>query len=234
MNEHSKTVLITGANRGIGYESAKQLKTQKFKVILSARDTQKGQDAAKSLGIDFLQMDVSDIQSIKSAATEYEQRFGNSLDILINNAGIFPDQEDSILDVQSDLIQQAMLTNTVGPMLVTQQFLPLLENSTSDNSARIINLSSKLGQLSTMDDTAPAYSISKTALNALTRQQASALADKNIVVNAVSPGWVRTDMGGENADLSVEQGADSIVWLASQAPPSLTGQFIRDREQIEW
>ena len=127
-----------------------------------------------------------------------------------------------------------MLTNTIGPMLVTQQFLPLLENSTSDNSARIINLSSKLGQLSTMDDTAPAYSISKTALNALTRQQASVLADKNIVVNAVSPGWVRTDMGGKNADLSVEQGADSIVWLASQAPPSLTGQFIRDREQIEW
>jgi NAD(P)-dependent dehydrogenase (short-subunit alcohol dehydrogenase family) len=232
MNTSPKKVLITGSNRGIGYETARKLKELGLFVILSARDSQKGQTAATELGVEFLEMDVSNEPSITSATTEYKQRFGSSLDILINNAGIFPDKEQSILNLQPDLINQALLTNTIGPMLVTQNFLPLLENN--KDGARIINLSSKLGQLSSMSDTAPAYSISKTALNALTRQQSAALADKNISVTAVSPGWVRTDMGGENADLSVQQGADSIVWLATEAPQSLTGQFIRDRKQIEW
>lgn len=234
MDNHVKTVLITGANRGIGYETAKQLKALGFQVILSARDAKKGQDAAESLGVYFLQMDVSEKLSISAAAIEYKQRFGSSLDILINNAGIFPDQEDSVLNVQAELMNQAFITNTIGPMLVTQQFICLLENSNLEQGARIINLSSKIGQLSTMSDTAPAYSISKTALNALTIQQATALADKNIIVNSVSPGWVRTDMGGENAELSVEQGVDSIIWLATEAPKSITGKFIRDRKQIEW
>ena len=234
MNTHSKTALITGANRGIGYETAKQLKALGFQVILSARNLQKGLTAAKDLGVDFLLMDVSDENSISTAASEYLQRFGSSLDLLINNAGIFPDQEDSILNVTADLVNQAFITNTIGPMLVTQKFLLMLENSNSENGARVINLASNIGQLSTMSNIAPAYSISKAALNALTIQQATALVDKNIIVNSVSPGWVRTDMGGENAELSVEQGADSLIWLATEAPKSISGAFIRDREQIGW
>jgi NAD(P)-dependent dehydrogenase (short-subunit alcohol dehydrogenase family) len=232
MNTPQKKILITGANRGIGYETAKNLKELGHFVILSARDSQKGLAAASGLGVEFLAMDVASESGITSAATEYKQRFGDSLDILINNAGIFPDKKESILNIQPELINRAILTNTIGPMLVTQNFLPFLENC--KDGARIINLSSKLGQLTNMSDTAPAYSISKTAFNALTRQQSAALADKNISVNAASPGWVRTDMGGENADLSVQEGADTIVWLATEAPQSLTGQFIRDREQIEW
>ena len=238
MSIDQKKVLITGANRGLGYETARRLKELGLHVILSARDPHKGQSAATTLNVDFLLMDVSDQNSIANAGKEYQQRFGSSLDILINNAGIYPDTEESILNSSVELINQALLTNTTGPMLVTQHFLQFLENAGKTNKpetgAKIINLSSKLGQLSTMSDTAPAYSISKTALNALTRQQSAALAKKNISVNSVSPGWVRTDMGGKNADLTIAEGADSIIWLATEAPITLNGQFIRNREQIEW
>ncbi len=232
MEDSQRKVLITGANRGIGYETAKQLNERGFFVILSARDASEGQSAADELGIEFLQIDVSDERSIFNGAKTFADRFGDTLDVLVNNAGIYPDDNDSILDVNQAKLFHALLTNTLGPLLVTRAFRKLIENS--DDGGRIINLSSKLGQLSEMDDTAPTYSISKTALNAVTRQLSSALGDKNIAVNSVSPGWVRTDMGGENAELSVEEGADTIVWLAHEAPHTLTGKFFRNREEIEW
>jgi NAD(P)-dependent dehydrogenase (short-subunit alcohol dehydrogenase family) len=122
-------------------------------------------------------------------------------------------------------------TNTIGPLLVTQTFLPLVRKS---QSGRIINVSSESGQLSEMGTWAPAYSISKTALNGVTGQFAAALAESNIAVNSVCPGWVKTDMGGRDAPRSVEQGADTIVWLATEAPQTLTGRFIRDRKAIPW
>ena len=232
MNSKQRKVLITGANRGIGYETAKQLKERGFFVVLSARDASEGQAAASELGVEFLQIDVADEKSISAAATEFKERFGDSLDVLVNNAGIYPDDDDSILEVGKTQLFHSLLTNTLGPLLVTRSFRKFLENS--NEGGRLINLSSKLGQLSEMDDTAPTYSISKTALNAVTRQLSAALSGKQIAVNSVSPGWVRTDMGGDNADLSVEEGADSVVWLADEAPHSLTGKFIRDRKEIEW
>ena len=125
----------------------------------------------------------------------------------------------------------SLLTNTLGPLLVAQAFQSVLEKA---DPGRIINLSSKLGQLSEMEDVAPAYSISKTALNAVTRQLASAFKNKNIVVNSVSPGWVRTEMGGPEATSSIDEGADTVVWLANEAPSDLTGQFFRNREPIPW
>jgi len=118
-----------------------------------------------------------------------------------------------------------------GPLLTTQAFLPLLKKSAA---ASVINMSSGLGQLSDMADTYPAYSISKTSLNAVTRQFAATLRDAKITVNSVCPGWVKTDMGGPNAPRTVQQGADTVTWLATEAPRDLTGQFLRDRNVIPW
>ncbi len=232
MSNNQPIVIITGANRGIGYETAKQLKERGFRVVLSARNTEEGQSAANQLGVDFLQIDVAEKKSISNAVIDFKKRFSDSLDVLVNNAGIYPDEGESILEIDELHLFTALRTNTLGPIHVTQAFQELLEKSS--RGGRVVNLSSKLGQLSNMGDVAPSYSISKTALNAVTRQLSSTLNEKKIAVNSVSPGWVRTDMGGENADLSIEEGADSVVWLADEAPSAMTGKFIRDRKEIEW
>ena len=230
MADRKKIVLVTGANRGIGFETAKQLVAAGCDVILTARNEEHGQEVASEIGASFIPLDVSDQGSILAAAKTFGERF-DRLDVLVNNAGIFLDEDLSILEVDQSKIFQTLLTNTLGPLLVTRAFRPFLEKS---DPGRIINLSSKLGQLSEMEDVAPAYSTSKTALNAVTRQLAATLKDKNIVVNSVSPGWVRTEMGGPDATSSVEEGTDTVVWLATEAPADLSGQFFRDREPIPW
>ncbi len=151
--------------------------------------------------------------------------------MLVNNAGILDDDDLSIFDLDPQRLRRMFETNTIGALLVTQVFLPLLRKS---QSGRIINVSSGAGQLTGMGTWAPAYSISKTALNGVTGQFAAALADSKIAVNSVCPGWVRTDMGGRQAPRSVEEGADTIVWLAAEAPQTMTGLFVRDRKPIPW
>ena len=159
-------------------------------------------------------------------------RRAGSLDALVNNAGILKDEGASIVDVDVALIEQTLATNTFGPLRLTQALLPLLRKA--DGGARVINLSSGLGQLNDMDDGYPAYGISKTALNAVTRKFADALKGDRIAVNSVCPGWVKTDMGGAGAHRTVEQGADTVVWLATEAALEVTGQFLRDRKPIGW
>jgi len=148
--------------------------------------------------------------------------------VLVNNAGIMIDK-GNIVKMPIDVLQQTLTTNVYGPIRIIQNFLPLLPSG-----ARIINMSSGLGSLSSMSRYSPAYSISKTMLNAATRQFASVLADKNIAVNSVSPGWVRTAMGGQSAPRSLEKGAETVVWLATEAPGSLTGKFLQDKQEIDW
>ena len=224
--------LVTGANKGIGLEVVRQLATQGWRVFLTGRSLASVRKAASPLGpsVTPLPLDITSRISIEAAFSIASQAV-NHLDVLINNAGILDHDERSIFDLHPDRLRRMFETNTIGALLVSQAFLPLLRKS---QSGRIINVSSGSGQLSDMGAWAPAYSISKTALNGVTGQLAAALTDSNIAVNSVCPGWVKTDMGGHDAPRSVEQGADSIVWLATEAPQSMTGLFIRDRKPIPW
>ena len=172
-------------------------------------------------------MDVGDEESIKQAAREVRSK-KIRLDIIVNNAGVLLDTK-SINEVSSQKIITTFRINTLGPILVVQSFLPIM-----NENGRIINVSSGLGAFSEMSDYAPTYSISKSALNAVTKQFSFSLAEKNISVNSVSPGWVKTDMGGDNAVRTVEKGAETIVWLAEEASQNLTGRFFRDKKEISW
>jgi NAD(P)-dependent dehydrogenase (short-subunit alcohol dehydrogenase family) len=224
--------LVTGANKGIGLEVVRQLATLGWRVFLTGRSLAAVRKAASPLGpaVVPVPLDITSRISIEAAFSVVSQAV-NHLDVLVNNAGILDHDEGSVFELHPQRLRRMFETNTIGPLLVSQTFLPLLRKS---ESGRIINVSSGAGQLSDMGTWAPAYSISKTALNGVTGQFAAALRDSNIAVNSVCPGWVKTDMGGHEAPLTVEQGADTIVWLATEAPQSMTGLFIRDRKPIPW
>ena len=227
-------MLITGANKGIGHEVARQLAAKEFHVFVGARNAKAGRKAAEEIAkkcgkATFLEIDVADNDSVTSAAREF-LNIEDHLDVLVNNAGIIVDGDNAILKISDDLFRKTLETNTIGALRVTRAFAALLRKS---KAPRVINVSSGGGQLTEgADGWAPAYCISKTALNGVTVQLAAAL--PTFAVNSVCPGWVRTEMGGENASRSVEEGADTIVWLASEAPQDLTGKFVRDRKEIPW
>ena len=224
--------LVTGANKGIGLEVVRQLASRGWRVFLTGRSLASVRRAASALGpsVTPVPLDITSRISIESAFSVVSQAVDH-LDVLVNNAGILDDNEGSIFELPAQRLRRMFETNTIGALLVSQKFLPLIRKSPS---GRIINVSSGAGQLTDMGTWAPAYSISKTALNGVTGQFAAALADSQIAVNSVCPGWVKTDMGGNDAPRSVEQGADTIVWLATEAPQSMTGLFIRDRKPIPW
>jgi NAD(P)-dependent dehydrogenase (short-subunit alcohol dehydrogenase family) len=222
-----KTVLVTGAYRGLGFEVARQLSERGWRVIVSARRREGGSAAAAKLkNASFLELDVTSDSSAARAAKEVPE-----LDVLINNAAIIVEGDQDILTIQPEAVGRSIATNALGALRVSQAFVPCLLKS---DSGRIINVSSGAGQLSDMGTWSPAYAASKTALNAITCLLAVALKEKGIAVNSVCPGWCRTDMGGPNAPRSVEEGAAGIVWLAADAPQKKTGLFWRDREVIPW
>jgi NAD(P)-dependent dehydrogenase (short-subunit alcohol dehydrogenase family) len=231
-----RVAVVTGANRGIGLEIVRQLARQGLRVVLTARDAAKGEAArarlaAEGLDVAFCALDVRDAGQVRAAAVWVEARFGR-LDVLVNNAGVLPDPKSArAATVDPDVVRDALETNVIGALAVTQACLPLMRKN---GYGRIVNLSSELAQLASMGTGTPAYRVSKAGLNALTRTLAAELAGTNIKVNTMSPGWVRSDMGGPSAPRSLEQGADTAVWLATLPDDGPSGGFFKDRSPIAW
>ena len=244
MTAHDKRVaLVTGANRGIGYVISRRLGEQSITVILGARDPNKGAEACSRLqgeGLDvhFELLDMSDEKSIKAAIGSIRKQFGR-LDILVNNAGIMIDGEEDAQNVGQETIQMTMQTNVMGPLMLCQACIPLMKTG---GYGRIVNMASTLGSLTEMADPrsmyagvrTPAYRFSKAGLNCITTLLAKEVRDDNILINSACPGWVRTDMGGDQAPLTPEQGADTPVWLATLPDGGPTGGFYRERTLIPW
>lgn len=236
MAQEQRIALITGGNRGLGFATAQQLAAAGMKVLIGSRDAEKGEAAAQKfqhqgLDVQSYQLSVTDRGGVKVLAQLIESKFGR-LDVLINNAGIYPDSDGStLLSTNLGAIREALETNTYGPITLCQAFVPLMQ---ANGYGRIVNVSSGMGQLDDMQGGSPAYRLSKTALNAVTKMLAAELNGTNIKVNCVCPGWVRTDMGGSEAPRSPEAGADTIAWLAQLPDDAPSGLFWRDRSPIAW
>lgn len=237
-----KLAVVTGANRGIGLEICRQLSGMGIQVILTSRKEDVGNAACEQLrseGLEVLyhQLDVTDHASIDHLSDNLSEVYGHC-DILINNAGIFPDSPvnqngawPSVFEASLDTMRLAMETNVYGAMVLCQEIVPLMR---AKNYGRIVNISSMMGQLSDMNGYCPAYRHSKTALNALTRIMADELKDTGIKVNSMCPGWVKTDMGGPGATREISEGADTAVWLATLSDDGASGGFFKDRQPIAW
>jgi NAD(P)-dependent dehydrogenase (short-subunit alcohol dehydrogenase family) len=224
-------VLITGATRGIGFAAAKQLAARGATVIIASRDLPRAEKAARQVGgsTESIQLDITNESSLHNSAEQIRQRHGH-LDVLANNSGVLLDNSDPIASLKPETLRATLETNLIGTFRVTLAMLPLLQKSAAP---RIINVSSGAGQLDGEPQAwAPAYSISKTALNMLTQQLTAAL--PKVMVNSMCPGWCRTEMGGPQAPLSADEGADTLVWLALDAPHSLRGSFVKQRKVIPW
>jgi NAD(P)-dependent dehydrogenase (short-subunit alcohol dehydrogenase family) len=225
-----RTALVTGANRGLGFETSRQLGRLGHRIVLGARDAARGEQAAETLraeGIDVsvLELDVSSDESVAGLLDL------DGIDVLVNNAGFAADDDSSALRVPVDTLRDVFETNTYGAYRVTQAIAPGMRDR---GWGRIVNVSSGMGQLSDMWGGYPAYRLSKAGLNVLTRVFANELDGTGVLVNSVCPGWVRTDMGGPSARLSVEEGVETIVWAATLPDDGPTGGFFRYKQPIPW
>jgi NAD(P)-dependent dehydrogenase (short-subunit alcohol dehydrogenase family) len=233
--KRTRVALVTGANRGLGLETTRQLLARGLQVVLAGRDDRALDGALASLGnVDdramTVQMDVTDASSIRDAQRAVAERLGR-VDVLVNNAAVLLFENEDVLSIPPDAYRRTFETNLFGAIEAARVFVPEMARA---GYGRVVNVSSGAGQLARMSDYAPAYSMSKTALNAFTRILASTYRDSGVLVNAVDPGWVRTDMGGPSAPRSPQEGADTIAWLATLPDDGPTGGFFHDRRPIDW
>jgi len=231
-----KIAVVTGANRGLGREIARQLMRADVFVVIGSRDPAKGKIAAEELGAEgpnvaSFALDVNDTRSVRRFVEHVAKTHGTP-SILVNNAGVYPESTDArVLDTPTAVWRETFETNLFGALRMCREVVPLMRKL---RHGRIVNVSSGLGQLQQMGEGSPAYRVSKAALNALTCTLAAELAGSGILVNSMSPGWVQTDMGGEEAPRSVEEGAETAVWLCLLPSSGPTGRFFRDRKPIPW
>jgi NAD(P)-dependent dehydrogenase (short-subunit alcohol dehydrogenase family) len=230
-----RVALVTGANRGMGLETCRQLLARGLRVAMTGRDEEATQRAMRAIGdaspnLIAVRMDVTDIASIDAARRTIVDRLG-PVDVLVNNAAVLLFENSDVLAIPDDGFRRTFETNVLGVIDVCRVFVPSMVER---RYGRIVNVSSGAGQLSSESTYAPAYSIAKAALNKFTRILAETYRGRGVLANAVDPGWVRTDMGGPSAPRSVQQGSDTIVWLAMLPDDGPTGGFFRDRHAIEW
>lgn len=227
-----RVALVSGGNRGIGLEVCRRLADQGYTVVLGSRDEESGREAAEKLNGDVhaRQLDVADTKSVDRLAAWIGEEFGR-LDVLVNNAGISNDDGQSGTEADLDRVRNALEANLFGAWHLSEAVIPLMRQG---GYGRIVNVSSGLGALEDMGGGQPGYRVSKTALNALTRILSSELRGTGILVNSICPGWVQTDMGGQNASRTVEEGADTPVWAATLPNNGPTGGFFRNRRPIAW
>ncbi|RKN35157.1 SDR family NAD(P)-dependent oxidoreductase [Streptomyces hoynatensis] len=223
--------LVTGANRGIGREVARQLAEAGHTVLLTARSEAAARAAAGEIGprAQPLRLDVTSGEDVAAVARRVGGEFG-ALDVLVNNAAITYDTWQRASTADLDVVREAAETNLYGPWRLTQALLPLLR---AGAHPRVVNVSSEAASLTNMGGGTPAYTASKTALNALTRMLAAELRPHGILVNAVCPGWVATDLGGPGGR-PVREGARGVVWAATLPDDGPTGGFYRDGRPLPW
>ena len=234
----SKSILITGGNRGLGLAMVKKFCDLGFSVYATYRNENqllevKNEIAGKQ--VTWLKLDVTKTADIRNIHNFFREN-KIKLDVLVNNAGVFletrdnPSQSSSLLKVDPVIILKTIETNTVGPIKLIQAMIPLM---IENGGGRVINISSGLGSLDEMGGNWPGYRMSKTSLNAVTRILHAECHDKGIYVNSICPGWCRTDMGGQEASQSAEEGVETVVWLATEAKID-SGKFYRDKQEIAW
>lgn len=227
-----RVAVVSGANRGIGLEVVRQLAELGCDVVLGARDPEKGEAARRKLGapsVIVMALDVADPAAAPRIAKQVRERF-NRCDILINNAAVHYDTWETATRADFQIVHEVLETNVVGAWRLAAALVPLMRER---HYGRIVNVSSEAGSLASMDASAPAYAVSKAALNALTRVLAAELRGTGVLVNSICPGWVATDMGGRGGR-PVEQGAAGIVWAATLPEDGPTGGFFRDGAPLPW
>jgi NAD(P)-dependent dehydrogenase (short-subunit alcohol dehydrogenase family) len=230
--ENGRVALVSGGNRGIGLDVCRQLAERGVTVVMGSRDAEQGRFAAAKLpdGVVVHQLDVADAESVERLAISVEEEFGR-LDILVNNAAISNDDGQRGVDADLDRVKEALEANLFGAWRLCELAVPLMRRN---GYGRIVNVSTGLASLEDMGGGSPGYRVSKAALNVLTRILASELRGSGILVNAVNPGWVQTDMGGSGATRTVEEGAEALVWAATLPNSGPTGGFFRDRQPVAW
>ena len=231
MTARTPVAIVTGANRGIGLEVCRQLSAKGFIVLLGARDIEKGRAAAAKVAnaIVPVELDVANPDYPARLVHDVKNDYGR-IDVLVNNAGVHYDDDETAITADWRVIREAFETNVFGAWRMAQAIAPMMRTA---RRGRIVNVSSQAGSLATMRGGTPAYSTSKAALNALTRVLAGDLAGTGVLVNAVCPGWVATDMGGSGGR-PVSEGAAGIVWAATLPDDGPTGGFFRDGKPLPW